>query len=458
MPNFLDFIERTNSGPILTEKDFNMESLIPNIRDIVKEYEITLDKENPISSDDAMADRLYEAAIELLVRTGIYCEDTNRIIQLDRKEIIHSVQDFREGAASFGDGRDRRHFRARQPDDPQMPWLHVGTGIVASSEEIAMAQVEGYGSIPEANSVSIPAFSRVKGMPVTGGSPLEIYASINSVQAAREALGRCGRPGLPIMNLLSSSTTATGTIAGSYPAFGLRSSDGWLIDVLAEMKVNFETLNRLAFIQIINGNIGSTAIPIIGGYAGGAPGTALAMTAYFLVGMHLFQGTYHLTLPIHFNSGCNSMREALWVFAITGRAASRNTRYPAIALGFAAAGPCTKMYFYEAAATILSQVSSGYAGVQTPHPAKAVIDDAVTPMEALFAVELTKAVTGIKTHRANDLATQLLEKYEKEIPNAPAGKTYPECYDLHTRKPSDAYRRLYDEVKAELSGIGIPFM
>ncbi|MCK4988688.1 MAG: monomethylamine:corrinoid methyltransferase, partial [Desulfobacterales bacterium] len=93
MPNFMDFIERANSGPILTEKDFNMESLIPNIRDIVKEYDISLDKENPISSDDAMADRLYEAAIELLARTGIYCEDTNRIIQLDRKEIIQSVQD-----------------------------------------------------------------------------------------------------------------------------------------------------------------------------------------------------------------------------------------------------------------------------------------------------------------------------------------------------------------------------
>ncbi len=60
MPNFLDFIERANSGPTLTEKDFNMGSLIPNVRDLVKEYDISLDKENPISSDDAMADRLWK--------------------------------------------------------------------------------------------------------------------------------------------------------------------------------------------------------------------------------------------------------------------------------------------------------------------------------------------------------------------------------------------------------------
>ena len=457
MPNFLDFIERASSGPMLTEKDFNMKSLIPNVRDIVNEYEITLDKENPITSDDAMADRLYEASIELLVRTGIYCQDTNRVIQLDRKEILKSVDEFREGGASFGEGKDSRAFLSRKPEDHNLPWMHVGTGIVASSEQIAMAQVEGYGSIPEANSVSIPAFSHVRGMPVTGGSPLEIYAAIDSVQAARKALSRCGRPGLPIMNLLSSSTTATGTIAGSYPTFGLRPSDGWLIDVLAEMKVNYETLNRLAFIRIINGNIGSTAVPILGGYAGGAPGTALVKTAYYLVGMHVFQGTYHLTLPIHFNSGCNSMREALWVFAITGRAASRNTRYPAIAIGFAAAGPCTKMFFYEAATTILSQVPSGYAGIQTPHPAKAVVDDAVTPMEAKFTVEFTKAITGITAQEANELANRLLEKYEDDLASAPRGNKYQECYDLKTQKPSEEYIRLYEEVIEEMIQMGISF-
>jgi methylamine--corrinoid protein Co-methyltransferase len=457
MPNFLDFIERANSGPIMTEKDFNMKLLIPNIRDLTREYEIVLDKENPITVDDGMADRLYEAAVELLVRTGIYCQDTNRVIQLDRIEILKSVDEFREGQAHFGEGRDGCAFLSRRPEDKAQPWMHVGTGIVASSQEIAMAQVEGYGSIPEANSVSIPAVSHVRGMPVTGGSPLEIYAAIDSVQTARKALWRCGRPGLPIMNLLSSSTTAMGTIAGSYPSFGLRPSDGWLIDVLAEMKVNFETLNRLAFIQITGGNIGSTAIPILGGYAGGAPGTALVKTAYYLVGMHIFQGTYHLTLPIHFNSGCNSMREALWVFSVTGRATSRNTRYPAIALGFAAAGPCTGMYFYEAAATILSQVPSGYAGIQTPHPAKAVIDDAVTPMEAKFGVEFTKAVTDIKAHEANEIANRLLDKYEDKLADAPPGKKYQQCYDLKTQKPTDEYIGLYDKILEELTHMGIPF-
>ncbi|HSR31516.1 MAG TPA: monomethylamine:corrinoid methyltransferase [Anaerolineae bacterium] len=455
MPSFLDLMERATTGPILSEDDFAMKVLIPNVRNVVREYGIRYDPENPVPSDDEFADRLFEAAIEFLVRTGVYCDDTNRLIQLDRGEILAANASLPEGS-TFGEGRDRRLFQARKPEDTRSPWCHVGTGIVASSEEIAMAQVEGYGSIPQANSISIPAFGRVRGMPVAGGSPLEIYATAASVQAGRKALWKAGRPGLPILNLISSATTSMATIAGSHPAFGLRPSDGWLIDVLAEMKVNYETLNRLAFILITGGNIGSTALPILGGYGGGAPGTALLMTAYYLLGMLLLKGTYHLTGPIHFRYGCSSTRDCLWVFSVAGRATGRNTRYPAIGLGYSVAGPCTKMYFYEAAAVNLCCVASGYGGVQTVHPAKAVVEDGVTPLEALFNVEMAYAATGMRAERANELVLQLLERYEAQVEQAPQGMRYQECHDLPTGKPTEEYLRLYDEVKEELAGMGIP--
>ena len=457
MPTFLDFMERATTGPILSENDFNMKILIPNVRKATREFGIRYERDTarPIPTDNEFADLLFEAAVEFVTRTGIYCDATNRVIQVERDEILDAVDNFRQRAI-FGEGRERRTFPSRGPEDRRPPWCHVGTGIVASSEEIAMAQVEGYGGIPQASSISIPALGRVRGMPVIGGSPLEIHATINSVQAGRKALWRAGRPGLPILNLISSATTSMATIAGTHPAFGLRPSDGWLIDFLAEMKVNSETLNRLAFIQITGGNIGSTALPILGGYAGGPAGTALLMTAYYLLGILLFQGTYHLTGPIHFRYGCSTTRDSLWVFSVVGRAASRNTRYPAIGLGYAAAGPCTRMYFYEAAAVNLCCVASGYAGVQTVHPAKAVKVDGVTPMEARFNVEIAHAVTGMDAEQADELVSQLLDRYEQEIEQAPPGKRYQECYDLTTGKPSEAYVRLAEEVKEELIRIGIP--
>jgi methylamine--corrinoid protein Co-methyltransferase len=454
MPTFLDMMERATSGPLMTEDDFNLRALIPNIRKTVREYELRYDPADPVPADDALADRLFEAAIEFVARTGVYCDATNRVIELDRSEVLAAVASLPE-ASTFGEDRDRRAFQSRKPEDTRPPWCHVGAGIVASSEEVAMSQVEGYGSIPQASSISIPAFGRVRGMAVTGGSPLEIYATAASVQAGRKALWKANRPGLPILNLISSATTSTATIAGSHPAFGLRPSDGWLVDVIAEMKVNYETLNRLAFLLITGGNIGSTALPILGGYAGGAAGTALVMTAYYLLGITLFRGTYHLTGPIHFRYGCSTTRDSLWVFSVVGRATSRNTHYPAIGLGYAAAGPCTRMYFYEAAAVQLCCVPSGYAGVQTVHPARAIIEDGITPLEALFNVEMAYAATGLPAHRASELVQELLPRYEAEIEQAPAGKRYQECYDLKTGKPSSEYSCLYDQVKEELAGLGL---
>lgn len=456
MLSFLDVVERAINGPILSENDFYLRVLIPIARQVAKEFAIRYDPQDPVPTDDAFADRLFEAAIEFVLRTGLYCDATNRVIQLEREEILEVMGNLSQGS-SFGEGRDRRLLKPRWPGDERPPWCHVGTGIVASSEEVAMAQVEGYGGIPRANSISIPALGQVRGMPVIGGSPLEIYATVNSVQAGRKALGRCGRPGLPILNLISSATTAVSTIAGSHPAFGLRTSDGWLIDFLAEMKVNFETLNRLAFILVTGGNVGSTALPILGGYAGGPAETALMMTAYYLLGGVVFKGSYHLTGPIHFRHGCSTTRDCLWVFAVVGRATSRNVRYPAIGLGYAAAGPCTRMYFYEAAAVNLCCVTSGYSGVQTVHPAKAIVVDGVTPMEARFNVEMAYATAGMEAGRASELINQLLDRYEERIEAAPAGKIYQECFDLKTGKPSEAYIRLYDEVKEELTAMGIPF-
>ena len=453
MPELIDFIERTVKGPIFLEKDFNLKVLVPNIAETVKQFDIKYEKDSPIVSDNSLSDRLFEGAVELITKTGIYCEDTNRIIQIEKKEIEESI--LRSPASVFGEGKERRELNVRKPDDSNLPWFHVGTGIVASSEDIALAVVEGYGKIEEACSISIPAFSKVHGLKVMGGSPLEILATINSVQAGRKALMNAGRPGLPILNLISSATTAVSTIAGSSQQFGLRSSDGWLIDFIAEMHINFESLNRLMFVQMIGGNIGSTALPILGGYAGGPAGTALVMTAYHILGQVILNGNYHLTGPIHFTHGCSSTREALWVMSAVGRAISRNTRYPAIGLGYAASGPATEMYFYETTALALSIVTSGYAGIQTVHPAKAIIEDGVTPIEARFTVDITKAICGMNGKEANDIASKLLEKYESRIPEAPQGKRFKECYDVEKIKPLDDYKRLYDKVKDELTKIGI---
>ena len=440
----------------MSENDFIMKLFIPNLRKIVNEYEIKYDRDDIVTSNNKLAEKLFDAACELIIKTGVYCSDTNRVIRFDQDDILEAVNNYPKESV-FGEGRDRRVFRSRKPYDDKSPWCFVGGGITASSEEIAMAQVEGYGNIPFAYSISIPPIGNIKGMSIINGSPLEIYATIASVQAGRKTLLKSGRSGLPIMNLISSATSATSTISGSHPNFGLRQSDGWLIDFIAEFKVDFETFNKLAFILSIGGNVGSTAIPILGGYAGGPEGTAVIMVAYYLLGIILFRGTYHLTCPVHFRFGCSSTRECLCVYSIAKRAISQHLQYPDIGNGYASAGSGIKMYYYESACVNLCCVVSGYGGVETVHPAKGILIDGITPLDARFNAEIAHASAYIKEDKANEIAQKLLSEYENDIEHAPKGKRYQECYDVNTGKPYDEYVVLFNKMKESLVKIGIPF-
>ena len=456
MLNFLDIYERALKGPIMSEQDFDIKVFIPRLRKVVKAYGIEYDKENPVPTDDAAADNLFDAAVEFLSQVGVYCQDTNRVIQFTREEILQAAREA-PGRCFAGEGKDAGVFGMRKPDDGKVPWLHVGSGIVATSEEMMTNLIEAYGSIAEADSISISALDSIRGIPVMAGSPAELYAAIRGVKIGREALRRAGRPGLPIMNLISTAAAAVTTIAASAPQFGLRPTDGWLCGAISEMKIDFGAMNKVAYLLNWGANVGAETSPILGGYCGGPAGTAVVSTAYILMGLLVHKGVYQLTFPVHFRYGCSTPRDVLWVVSASCQAASRNVPMPVIWLGYMAGGPNTRMYFYESAAYLLCAVTSGAPSVQTPHPAKAVKIDGITPMEARFGVEMAIAASRLKREQANELVLQLLAKYESQIESPPASSTYQECYDVVSGKPGQAYVQLYDELKEELANMGIPF-
>ena len=456
MLNFLDVYERAIKGPVMSEKDFDMKVFIPTLNNVVKAYGIEYDKENPVPSDDKAADNLYQAAIDFMVQAGVYCQDTNRIIQFTRDEILDAVREA-PGKCYAGEGKEAGIFGMRKPDDPNLPWLHVGSGIVATTEEMAANKIEAYASIAEANSMSVPALDSIRGIPIMAGSPVELYAAIRSVKIARAAIQRAGRPGLPIMNLISTAASAVTTIGASAPQFGLRPTDGWLCGTMAEMKIEFGTMNKIAYLLNWGANVGAETAPILGGYCGGPAGTAVVSTAYMAMGLLVHKGSFQLHFPVHFKYGCSTTRDVLWVVSVSCQATSRNIPMPVFWLGYMASGPSTKMYFYESAAWLLCATTSGAPSVQTPHPAKAVLIDGFTPMECKFGVEMTKAAVRYNRQKANGMVIRLLEKYESQIGDAPQGSRYQDCYDVVTGKPGDAYVRLYNEVKEELANMGILF-
>ncbi len=84
----LETMDKAENGPILDEKVWDAEIIGKNFRDTLKKYDIQLDKDDPfVTSDDDLADRLYEAGMELAVKTGVYCIDSNRHMQWTKDEL-----------------------------------------------------------------------------------------------------------------------------------------------------------------------------------------------------------------------------------------------------------------------------------------------------------------------------------------------------------------------------------
>ena len=125
-------------------------------------------------------------------------------------------------------------------------------------------------------------------------------------------------------------------------------------------------MNKIAYLLNWGANVGAETAPILGGYCGGPAGTAIASTAYIMIGILAFKGSYQLHFPVHFKYGCSTTRDVLWVVSTSCQAASRNIPMPVIWLPYIAGGPNTKMYFHEAAAWLLAATASGAPSVQTP--------------------------------------------------------------------------------------------
>ncbi|RKX73830.1 MAG: hypothetical protein DRP87_18155 [Spirochaetes bacterium] len=455
MVSFMEVVNRALTGPYFSEKDYNLKVFVPSLRELVKKYEIKYNPENPIPSDDDLADRVFRAGVELYTRTGTYCVDTSRIIKFTEEEIQQALTTA-PSAPVFGEGKEAKPLIARKPESDIPPWCFLGAGGAAvSNEQLYVSILEAYGSfLPLADSITAPTLKTINGKIVEAGSPLEILACIRSSVLARDALRRAGRPGLPIMNCIATAVSDAGKIAGSQ--FGLRTSDGWLIGAMAEMKINFERLNEIAYVQSLGGHIVAETAPLLGGYCGGSEGVAVTNVAYHINCILVMRGSTQLTFPIHFLHGCTTTRDITWAVSVSSQAISRNSHFPFFILSYTASGPMTRMCLYELAEAVITSVVSG-ASIEFGGVTKATVVDHFTPFEPRLASEVAHGVIGMSRSKGNEIVKNLLSKYEEDIPHPPQGEKYEECWDTCFKQPIKEYTELYQKIKKELSELGISF-
>jgi len=455
MLSFFEVIDRTVTGPLMSDQDFYLKLYVPELNKVIQKYKIKYNPDTPLPTDDALADVIFEAAVEFFSRVGAYCPDTSRVVQFSREEILQAVSKA-PSMSTFGEGPDRKVMRSRKPDEHSEPWYHCGGGIYTTSEAIFMAIVEGLANIRKANSLSIPSSIRIKGKDARVRSPQEVLAAIKTVRMAREACRRAGRPGLPILNGISTATGPISMFAASHPNFGLRSSDGYLVDSLAEMVIDFEALDKVAFYTSIGANIGSTSTPLFGGYNGGAEGNVIATVVYNLLGILVFRGTYHYNAPLHTKLRVSSTRPLLWIIALANQALHRNAPYPTVNLPYLGGGAGTDCYYYEMAAYHTCVVTSG-GNMLSGHPSIAVEPDSLVPLDHVLNIEVAEAASKLTRREANPIILKCLEKYEKLLKDPPKGFKYQDCYDVENGTITNSeYAKNADRIRKEFKELGLP--
>jgi len=455
MIDFIEICRRATTGRLTSEAEFDQQIFFPKIMALEKKYGIVPDLENPVNTDDNLADSIFQAAIDLVSEAGVYCQDTERIIELNREEVLDAIREA-PGPCWFGEDLERKQYPVRKPDATNIKsWCHIGGGLQCSSEQILFKTVESLAAIKEADSIAMPVLSQIRGLSPASGSPLGQQASVRAVEITRQALRQSGRSGMPIINGIPGAGSAVETIAASAPGLGMRSTDGWIIGFMPEMKISYEALNKCAFLLNIGGRIGSQGAPILGGYCGGPAGTAITNVAYIIAGILVMKGRYHLTFPIDINHGISTTRQVLWTVGASSQAISRNISYPFHMLAYCAGGPMTESYFFESAAYLLTAIPSG-ASAQSPLPARAIEKDHHTPMEWKFATELIDLGSKLTRKEANEIVKKILPRYENQLASASTGKTYQELYDIGTGQPIAEYTAFVARIKKELSDLGVP--
>jgi methylamine--corrinoid protein Co-methyltransferase len=450
----LDVMAKALEGPPKSENDYQLRTFAPKVQQKVKEHGIKFDPDNPIPSDDSLADSVFEAALELFLEVGGYCTDTGRVILYSDSEVKEGLRNAPR-SLFLGEGMDRKELLPRKIGDKSPPWCLLGAaGGAVSSDSSFLTLMEGYAEIPEVNAITTPALTRTGGIRIRPASPLEVLGAMRNAVLAREACNRAGRQGIPLMNTLATAESDIALAAALHPKFGLRPSDGYMIASMDPLKVDFARLNKVMCVLSMGGAVGIDFSPLLGGYAGGPEGTAVSTVAHHIMNALTFQASYLIPFPLHLRHVSNSSREMLWIISTSAQAVSRNTHLLSISLNYTSAGPCTPMCLYETSASVTSAVASGLS-IESVGSATNKYEDRMTPVEPRVSAEVGHAVAGMKRQDANELVKALLKKYESNLAKPPLGKSLNECWDSDRRSPSKEYQAVLRKFKKEMMKLGV---
>jgi methylamine---corrinoid protein Co-methyltransferase len=448
----VEVLHRAETGPIIEEADFERKLVAPGIKKLIEKYKIKFDGITVVPDDDDLADRVFQAGMELAVQLGYFCQNTSRQILWSKKELEEGLR-YCASEATFGMDNDAVVCRTRRPDDSKRVMIVGGAYGVVFPEKMFVPAMLSFAKESVIDIIENATIETVYGNPTKAGSPWEVLAGWREAELSMEVINRAGRPGMPIGCVENTPTCLAEISASSWGGF--RPSDWHHVSTISEFKTNYDYLSIVTHINRIGGTLEAYYNPIYGGYVGNEAGVAIAIVAALVLMNQIYMTHTCSTRPDHPFLGCNTTPELLWAMSVGMQALSRNTNLLVGTLVGPAGGPGTKTMLYELAAYTLACNTSGQSHLEASHSAGGHIPRHVSGLDAKFCGDVTRATSGMTRKEANGIVNRLLDIYKPQLDKKPIGKPFEEVYNLDTVEPTAEWRGMYDEVCEELVAMGI---
>jgi methylamine--corrinoid protein Co-methyltransferase len=449
---FWNIIRRGEEGPIVPVKDFDL-NLFKTARELVKKYELKYDPENLVPTDEDLIDNAFKAACELLLKVGVYNEDSSRVIHIKEEELHEAIR-LSPSEVILGEGKDQVILRHRHIEDKRLPTITGGIGAPVT-EDLRLKIYMAYAMEPIIDVCEhLPVYT-FQGVEVKAGTPFEVQAVLEDISTFRKAAHNVGRPGMAAKGRAGVSVESD--IAASRPDIGYRPTDYSNVYFRPQLKCNYESLSRAVHLSQYGAIINTPGAGYIGGWAGGPEAAAICSIAESLAGLLIYNS--HTTQTHSYNSVYMGHSESapIWATNLGSAAMNKHTHTPSTwGVYITYAGPCTEMCLYEIAALSLgtSVLGNNTCGVS---PNRGVLVNYCTPMESRLNGEVAHAATQLTRKEANQIIKLLIPKYDKYLKekNPPLGKKFEELYDLNSLLPKQEYVELYERVWEELESLGL---
>jgi methylamine---corrinoid protein Co-methyltransferase len=440
--SFLETLDKAETGPIYEEKDFDSIQVGAGIQDIVKRFDIGWPRDVMVPFDDTLADRLFDAGLTLAEECGLLCIDTGRRITWTRSELL-DILSKTSPEIKLGTGDDEVTIRQRVPDKDAYIVIGGGAYGIPVPEEMFTPMVMSYVQEKCLDYFEGPMLSTVYGRPVRSGSPWESVWCWQEKNMVMDAIARAGRPGISVGAAVGSASHL-GELSSTTPG-GFRRTDKHHLVFTSELKVNYAELTKAAHMKHTGATVLGYYNPIFGGYGGGSDGMALLIVAGMILLEACFTPSFVDAAPGHAHLTCSSYPAMLPGQAAAFQALSRNTNLLVSSFIRPTAGPCVPQIFDEIAAMVLATAPCGIAHIEGVHTATGRFDTHCSPLETRFMAEITHAAEKITRQEADEVVKHLVPKYKDGLKEIQPGKSFVDCYDQESLKPTQEWLSMYED-------------